>query len=285
MTAAKALAVIKRVLRWESVGAGLRVVQCYYFAVLYIIRGFALFQQGSAFDQDLTLVRVVFEISACALVIWMLQLRMRAARPVAVAVTLTCLVLGIVDAFCMGAFDEIAAAVGPGVAAAFITVDVGTGLAVAAYMGRSQYVRETLALPFIDMPATNVWDGDETRGVPMHERVHTWAFWRRCAFWVMALSLVGHVVEVAVVRSGSLGGLLWAVVARWGWLWARWVSPFSVVGIVAALVLLPLEEHTLARLHHRVTDAAFTAMLAGFVLLALVEYVYVGPVGIVIGPY
>ena len=220
---------------------GLLICEGYFVLYLLGAFGYAALCPPASFAYDLSLLRAVLVAASSASSLYLLVMRRRDARWVALAIVILCVVLCAIDALGLGALFNASQIVSAPLAVIGAAVELfGAGMACYALLF-DQQLTNLLTTERTREPAHT---GGHSWDQPLRVRIRTWEFWRNLGIYFIVFSFLGHWAEMLFCRLILAGVFMGEYDPNNIMLWEQWLYPFSAEG--TALVCVAVFLHPLA---------------------------------------
>ena len=245
---------------------GLRLCEAYFALAMAVTLVFGFLCPPSMFDYDMSMIRVLLLMAGGTCTLWLMSQNARSARTVGVLTALCCTALSIADHAAFGAYETLAAFIGPIATSAMMAVEYAGAVGVAGYLVFSPNAKRTLSEPPDYAPSAkrgHSWD------IPLRQRIRTWEFWRDLLVYFVSFSLLGHWAEILFCQLIVAGVFMGDYDPTNAMLWDQWLFPFTAEGAaaVAIVVLLhPISRWLLKKTGNRI---ALAVLLSFFVNAAV----------------
>jgi hypothetical protein len=233
---------------------------------------------GPDFAYDLRAASILFTLASSGVCIWLIQLRMRAARQTVVVTMLVSAALSVAEII----QTAWARGVGTGPTAVAVALAVAIPLATAAYFCLSGRMRSALSGSLAETDADRAAHLRAARAADSHgsgraaRPWRTWAWWRNLLICYCAFTLLGHWAEMAFCQLIRLGVVAGSYDPTNHMLWDEWLYPFPAEGIAYVLIVLllhPLKERLLDRCGGHAAPALVMSTMANAVVCTGIDLI------------
>lgn len=254
----------------QEFGPIIRIIELYFVLVMFSVLGYGLVSKPADFTYDISMLRVLVVMITAARSLWLIERRSTGTRQFIVVSMAIVIVLSILDVVFGGEFEKIAAVLSMPLVVIGGILYFGGSFFILFYFAFAKRPKEI----FVNKPSPSIKptsDADED----IYEKPFTWPWFRNLGILYCAFSIMGHWAEIGFCWLIVLGVVMGDYDFSHAQLWDWWLCPYPAEGLAVVLIavlLAPLKEWIVKKLHGRILPSLILSFLATMIVCATIDF-------------